>query len=168
MIKEINYEIIPENIYLTTDIINICIDPDELIKFKAFCFDNGIFSGKFIMKKSESALILLREIQKPERKKWLNFALKSKLIKPAEKTFKIGDVIKITFDDEVQSQKRYILNSGGNNKIILNDRDGYSLNGLLKINNPKSITEKELLVNLNDIDIKEITYVGEGVNAFNF
>jgi hypothetical protein len=150
-----NYNYISVNSVLNA--IPECIAKED---FKVWCFEHDYSAFSTIYFKSDNGDILLKELHKPNRKAWLNFAIRQGYVKEfkPKPTFRVGDVIEIT-ERVVGVESRYIINTCKKDAVCLNSIKGARWVDMFSVEDTRSIKYEEIYNKIR----KNFKKVGHGV-----
>jgi hypothetical protein len=151
-----NYNYISVNSMLNA--IPECIAKED---FKVWCFEHDYSAFSTIYFRSDNGDILLKELHKPNRKAWLNFAIRQGYVKEfkPKPTFRVGDVIEIT-EGVVGVESRYIINACKKNAVCLNSIKGARWGDMFSVEDVGNIKYEEIYNKIR----KNFKKVGHGIN----
>lgn len=143
---------------------NILIKAPECIAkedFKVWCFDRRYAYNNIIFLASSQGADLLSELHKPNRKAWLNFAIKQGYVREfeAEEIFRVGDVIEF-IEKMPDVENRYIINICKEDTICLNSKKGTRWRDMFSVEDAGSIKYEEIHNKVR----KNFKKVGHGIN----
>lgn len=149
----INYKSISVN-----SILNTTPECREKENFKLWCFDRFYNTFSKIILKSIDGDSLLEELHKPERKTWLDFAIKQGHVREVKEIFGIGDVIEIT-DLLVDIESKYIINICKEDTVCLNNKKGTRWRDMFSVEDVENIKYEEIYNRIR----KKFKKIGNGI-----